>query len=59
MSVFFISFEWIFEYNFSMAQQSIVAKGLLTKESSRSHSHTPHSVGLLWTSDQPVSETST
>ena len=28
-------------------------------EVSRSHSHTKHSVGLLWTSDQPVSETST
>jgi hypothetical protein len=26
---------------------------------SRSHSDTPHSVGLLWTSDQPVAETST
>jgi hypothetical protein len=28
-------------------------------EASRSHSDTPHSVGLLWTSDQPVAETST
>jgi hypothetical protein len=26
---------------------------------SRSHSDTPHSVGLLWSSDQPVAETST
>jgi hypothetical protein len=26
---------------------------------SRSHSDTPHSVGLLWTSDQPDAETST
>ena len=25
---------------------------------SRSHSDTPHSVGLLWTSDQPDAETS-
>jgi hypothetical protein len=25
----------------------------------RSHSDTPHSVGLLWTRDQPVAETST
>jgi hypothetical protein len=23
------------------------------------HLHTPHSVGLLWTSDQPIAETST
>ena len=28
-------------------------------EASRSHSDTPQSVGLLWTSDQPVAETST
>jgi hypothetical protein len=28
-------------------------------EASRFHSDTPHSVGLLWTSDQPVAETST
>ena len=28
-------------------------------EVSRSHSDTPHSVGLLWTSDRPVAETST
>ena len=28
-------------------------------EASRSHSDTPHSVGLLWMSDQPVAETST
>jgi len=26
---------------------------------SRSHSDTPHSVGLLWTSDRPEAETST
>jgi hypothetical protein len=26
-------------------------------EASRSHSDAPHSVGLLWTSDQPVAET--
>jgi len=32
---------------------------LLTHEVSRSHSHTPQSVGLLCTSDQPVAETST
>jgi hypothetical protein len=28
-------------------------------EASRSYSDTPHSVGFLWTSDQPLAETST
>ena len=36
-----------------------VDQGLLVVEDSRSHSETPHSVGLLWTSDQPDAETST
>jgi len=36
-----------------------VGLGLLIVEISRSHSDTPKSVGLLWTSDQPVAETST
>jgi len=31
----------------------------LTVESSRSHSDTPHSVGLLWTSDQPDADNTT
>ena len=34
-------------------------QNLLIMEASRTHSDAPHSVGLLWTSDQPVSETST
>ena len=38
---------------------TIVGEGLLIVEDSRSHSGTPHSVELLWTSDQPHSETST
>jgi hypothetical protein len=42
-----------------MAQQPLGGLGLLIIEASRSHSDTPHSVGLLWTSDQPVAETST
>jgi hypothetical protein len=33
--------------------------GLLIFKVSRSHSDTPHSVGLLWKSDQPDVETST
>jgi len=43
----------------TMAQQPQVGQGLLIIEDSRSHSDTPHSVGLLWTSDQPDAETST
>jgi len=42
-----------------MVQQPPVGQVLLIMEDSRSHSETPHSVGLLWTSDQPVAETST
>jgi hypothetical protein len=42
-----------------MAQQPLVGHGLLIIEASRSHSDTPHSVGLLWKSDQPVEETYT
>jgi hypothetical protein len=33
-----------------------VGQGLLMIEASRSHSDTPHSVGLLWTRDQPDAE---
>jgi hypothetical protein len=42
-----------------MAQQPIVSLRLLIIEASLSHSDTPHSVGLLWTSDQTDAETST
>jgi len=42
-----------------MVQQTLVGQGLLIIEVSRSHSETPHSVGLLWTSDQPETEAST
>jgi len=34
-----------------MTQQPPVGVGILIHDVSRSHSHTPHSVGLLWTSD--------
>jgi len=34
-------------------------RALLIVEGSRSHSDTPHSVGLLWTTDQPGAETHT
>ena len=31
-----------------------VAQGLLSVDISRSHSDTPHSLGLLWTNDRPL-----
>jgi hypothetical protein len=43
----------------SSFSQLLVGIDLLTVEASRSHSDTPQSVGLLWTSDQPFAETST
>jgi len=42
-----------------MVGHLLVDQGLLTLEVSRSHSDTPHLVGLLWTSDQPDAETYT
>ena len=44
-----------------MVQQPLVVQGLLLIEASRPHTHseTQQSVGLLWTSDRPVAETST
>ena len=44
---------------FTVALQLKTGHGLLILEVSISHSDTPHSVGLLWTSDQVVAETST
>jgi hypothetical protein len=41
-----------------LAQQPPVGQGLLVMEASQSHSDTPLSVGLLWTSDQPNAEAS-
>jgi hypothetical protein len=35
-----------------VGQQPLVCQGFLKIEASRSHSDTPHWVGLLWTSDQ-------
>ena len=42
-----------------MAQRPLVGPNLLIIEASLSHSHTLHSVGLLWMSNQPDAETST
>jgi hypothetical protein len=43
----------------NMAQQPLGGQGLHNIEASRSHSDTPHWVRPLWTSDRPVTETST
>jgi len=40
-----------------MARQPLAGQNLIV-EASRSHSDTPHSVVILWTSDQPNYETS-
>jgi hypothetical protein len=42
-----------------MAQQLLVVEGFIIIGDSRSHSDTPYSVGILWTSDQPDAEPST
>ena len=39
-----------------MAQEPPVDQGLPIIEASQSHSDTPHSAGLLWTSDQLVAD---
>ena len=41
-----------------MGQQTLMGQGLIIIEASQSHSDTPNSVGLLWTSDQPDAKTS-
>jgi len=42
----------------SMTLQPIMSQGFIA-EASRSHSDTPHSVGLLWTNDHPFAGTCT
>jgi len=43
---------------FPHASTALVGQGVLC-EVPRSHSDTPHSVGLLWASDEPIAETYT
>jgi len=43
----------------AIVQQPLVGQGLLVTEASRSHSHAPLSIGLLWTSYRADAETST
>ena len=42
-----------------MGQQPLEGQSLHINKASRSHSGTPQSIGILWTSDQPSAETST
>jgi len=42
-----------------MAQQPLVDLVLFIIEASLSHSDTPHSIGLLWISDETDEQTST
>jgi len=42
-----------------MTQLPLVSQGLLLIQTSRLHSGTTHSVGVLWTSNRPDAETST
>jgi hypothetical protein len=44
---------------FVIALQNLEGQGLHIIGASRSHSDTPHSVGLLWASDWPDAETTT
>ena len=46
-------------FGYSVSRQSLVGQALLIIEALLSHSGTPWSVALLWTTDQLVAETST
>jgi hypothetical protein len=51
--------EWYITQNpFSVSQQPLIGQGVIIVEASWSHTITLHSVELLWTSDQPDTETS-
>jgi len=67
---FFVSVNWcvipcvverdvILQILFLLVRQPLVGQGLCIVEVLLSHSDTPHTIGLFWTSDQPVPETST
>ena len=53
---YFLPVETYFVYH---GATDLVGQSFLITEDSRSHSDTQHSAGFLWTSDQPVAETST
>jgi hypothetical protein len=49
----------VFLKSFFMVRQPLMGQGLVMVEASQLHLDTPGSVGLLWTGDQPETETST
>jgi hypothetical protein len=53
LTYFLLVFSSLMFIFFSMERHSLVGHGLLIIEAARSHSDTPQSIGLLWTSDQP------
>ena len=55
----FVSPNHLFFFFFAVALRPNAGHGLLILDVSRSHNDAPQSVGLLWTSDQLVAETST
>jgi len=52
----FSSLFFILNHFSPMVQHLLVGQGLLITEASRSHSDTPHSVGVLFTSARTVAE---
>jgi hypothetical protein len=46
---------WLF---LPWSKSPLAGQGIIFVKTSRSHSDTPHSVGLLWTNDQPDAKTS-
>jgi hypothetical protein len=52
----FFTAYWLTISSLFMTQEPIVDQGVLTAKASRSHSYTPHSVGLPWTRINPDTE---
>jgi hypothetical protein len=48
----------MFSFPFFMARRLLMVQDLLISDASHSHPDIPYSVGLLWTGDRPVAETS-
>ena len=46
-------------FSMTLAAQSLAMASSFLRFFEITHNNTPQSVGLLWTSDQPVAETST
>jgi hypothetical protein len=57
--IFAVFFGMRSSINFFYGLTALLGLGLPVDEVSRSHSYPPHLVGLLWTSDGPIAETST